>query len=79
MEEALLGYRKEVVHLDARRVSLASADVTKPFEVRRVAGEGMPVHNFPSQKGDLHVLHEIKFPQTLSDAQRELVAELLAD
>ncbi|TYZ64947.1 hypothetical protein PybrP1_013226 [[Pythium] brassicae (nom. inval.)] len=79
LEEALLGYRTEVLHLDARRVVLATTDVTKPFAVRRVAGEGMPVHNFPSQKGDLHVRHEIKFPDALTDAQRQLVEELLED
>lgn len=79
LEEALLGYRKDVLHLDARKVWITSTDVTKPFQVRRIAGEGMPVHNFPSQKGELHVLHHIAFPATLSDAQKQLIEELLPD
>ncbi|KAF1334437.1 Chaperone dnaj, partial [Globisporangium splendens] len=79
LEEALLGYRKEVLHLDNRRVNVVTSDVTKPFQVRRIVGEGMPVHNYPSQKGDLHVLHEIKFPKKLTDTQKQLIEELLEE
>lgn len=77
LEEALLGYRKQIRHLDDRRVTLSTGGVTKPFEVRQVAGEGMPVHNYPSQHGDLHVHHEIAFPKSLTAAQKARVAELL--
>jgi DnaJ-class molecular chaperone len=66
-------------HLDDRTVVLTSAKVTKPFEVRAVQGEGMPVHNYPSQRGNLHVHHEIRFPATLTAAQKELVTQLLPE
>lgn len=79
LEEALLGYSKTVQHLDNRRVPLGSADVVKPFQVNTVAGEGMPVHNFPSQRGDLHVQHEIVFPAKLTAQQKQLVEQLLAE
>lgn len=77
LEEALLGYRKEVLHLDNRKVRVLQAEVTKPFQVRSIAGEGMPIHNFPSQKGDLHVLHQVVYPTALSDFQKQLIEELL--
>lgn len=77
LEEALLGYRKEVLHLDNRKVRIVQAEVTKPFQVRTIAGEGMPIHNFPSQKGDLHVLHQVVYPEKLSDYQKQLIEELL--
>lgn len=77
LEEALLGYRKEVLHLDDRKVRVVQNEVTKPFQVRTIAGEGMPIHNFPSQKGDLHVLHQVVYPEELSEYQKQLIEELL--
>ncbi|KAJ0412694.1 hypothetical protein ATCC90586_002324 [Pythium insidiosum] len=79
LEEALLGYRKNLIHLDNRKVLLTSEKVVEPFEVRTVHGEGMPVHNYPSQHGNLHVLHHIKFPSKLSKKQKEMAEALLAD
>jgi DnaJ-related protein SCJ1 len=79
LEEALLGYRKNVVHLDNRKVVIKHDEITKPFDVRTIQGEGMPHHNYPSQHGDLHVLHHILFPRKLSEAQKAMVEELLAE
>ncbi|KAI9911964.1 hypothetical protein PsorP6_009494 [Peronosclerospora sorghi] len=79
LEEALLGYSKPIQHLDDRTVVLSHAEITTPFEVRSVEGEGMPVHNYPSQRGKLHVHHDIRFPTKLSAAQKELVKTLLPD
>ncbi|CAI5744698.1 unnamed protein product [Peronospora destructor] len=77
LEEALLGYKKPMKHLDDRTVVLSNLHVTTPFEVRIVEDEGMPVHNYPSQLGNLHVHHEIRFPTKLSTKQKELVKKLL--
>uniref|UniRef100_A0AAV1UNJ3 Chaperone DnaJ n=1 Tax=Peronospora matthiolae TaxID=2874970 RepID=A0AAV1UNJ3_9STRA len=79
LEEALLGYKKPIEHLDDRTVVLSNSQVTTPFEVRVVQNEGMPVHNYPSQLGDLHVRHEIRFPAKLSVEQKELVKKLLPE
>jgi len=35
-----------------------------------VQGEGMPHLNFPSERGDLHVVLKIKMPRTLTKAQQ---------
>lgn len=79
LEEALLGYQQQFTHLDNRKVTLSSAGVTKPFAEKVVSGEGMPVHNYPSQHGDLHVHHQIAFPRSLTADQKKRVAELLPD
>ena len=50
--------------------------VTKPFEVRKYRGEGMPVHNFPSSFGDLHVKFNVVFPPTLNAEQQNAISNL---
>ncbi|OQS05603.1 hypothetical protein THRCLA_02289, partial [Thraustotheca clavata] len=77
LKDALLGFESSLIHLDERKVTVEADGVTTPFEVRVLSGEGMPHHNFPSQHGDLHVLHRIQFPKQLSPAQKELVERLL--
>lgn len=39
--------------------------------VEKVAGEGMPIHEVPSQKGDLFVEYVVIFPKKLTAAQKE--------
>jgi len=42
LKEALLGFKKTFVHLDGHEVEIASDKITKPFQVVRIKGEGMP-------------------------------------
>lgn len=76
LKEALLGFSRRLRHLDDHEVVISSQDVIKPFQVKRYRGEGMPVHNFPSQKGDLFVKFEIEFPRTLSESQQAHIASV---
>ena len=73
LKEALLGFSRPIRHLDGRDVTVTHAGVTQPFEVRKVAGEGMPMHNYPSQRGELFVKYIVDLPRTLSEAQKETV------
>ncbi|CAK4673351.1 unnamed protein product [Aphanomyces euteiches] len=77
LKDALLGFDIALPHLDGHKVSVAADGVTKPFEVRRIAEEGMPHHHVPSQHGDLYIQHNIRFPTQLTEAQKELVKRLL--
>jgi len=74
LREALLGFKRAVRHLDGRDVPVEYTGITQPFETRRVVGEGMPVHNFPSQRGDLYIKYIVDLPRTLSDDQKAAVA-----
>ena len=76
LHEALLGYKRSIRHLDSRDVVVEHRGVTQPFEIRRVEGEGMPVHDFPSQKGSLVIKHIVDLPKTLSDEQKTAIAKL---
>jgi len=78
LREALLGFRKSFRHLDGREVWVESERITKPFEVRDISEEGMPVHNVPSERGTLHVKFEVDFPASLTADQKNLVKSLFS-
>lgn len=42
LKQALLGFEKELVHLDNRKIKLSRTKVTKPGEIEKIRGEGMP-------------------------------------
>ena len=51
LEEALLGFNKEIDHLDDHIVTIEKTRVTQPGEIEVIKGEGMPLHNEPSSFG----------------------------
>ena len=53
LKEALLGFRKEIQHLDSHTVIVKRTGVSRPFEIMEISEEGMPVHNFPSDFGSM--------------------------
>jgi DnaJ-related protein SCJ1 len=78
LKEALLGYSKKITHLDKREFYIEDTKPTQPFWVKRIDGEGMPIHKFPSQKGNLFVKLEVRLPEKLSDEEKELVKQLFS-
>ena len=79
LKEALLGYNKKITHLDEREFYIESDKVTQPNEERIIIGEGMPVHKFPSQKGDLHINFNVILPKSLNKKEKELIKEIFID
>ena len=58
------------------QVTIAETGITSPGQSRRIKGEGMPVHNFPSDRGDLVVRYKLKMPGSLTDEQRKLLEQV---
>lgn len=77
LKEALLGFKTHIQHLDGRHVELKQDGVTPPEFVKTLRGEGFPVHNFPADRGDLHVKFTVRFPPTLNDQQKQGIKNLL--
>ncbi|EFJ14233.1 hypothetical protein SELMODRAFT_109399, partial [Selaginella moellendorffii] len=75
--EALVGFEKEIKHLDGHAVSIGSTGVTKPKEVRRFRSQGMPIFESVNS-GDLLVTYEVDFPKTLTDAQKEAIKKVFS-
>ncbi|KAL9940377.1 hypothetical protein V8E36_001082 [Tilletia maclaganii] len=82
LSESLLGFDRTILtHLDGRniRVSQAPGKVTRPGDVRRIRGEGMPSGGFLKGKGDLYINWVIDFPDEdwIASIDRTALARLL--
>lgn len=55
---------------------LNTQGITKPKEVRKFKGEGMPLH-FSNKKGNLYVTFEVLFPTSLSEEQKTKIKAVL--
>jgi DnaJ-related protein SCJ1 len=75
--EALAGFSKSFKHLDGHKVLVERTAVTIPGQVLLIPGEGMPKHNYASEKGDLFVEFTVIFPETVSQEQKEGFKQLL--
>jgi len=75
--EALVGFCKTIQHLDDHPVEISSSGVTIPGQVRKIDGEGMPIHNDPSSFGSLFVEYNVVFPTSLTEEQKNLFREIL--
>ncbi|KAG5476980.1 hypothetical protein LSCM1_05314 [Leishmania martiniquensis] len=75
LKEALLGCEKVLTHLDGHEVELHVDGVTQHAHQVRIAGEGMPRHHVPSERGDLYVTYNVVLPTELTAEQRALFQE----
>lgn len=74
---ALVGGKADVPTLDGRILHVPLNDVISPKQRIVVQGEGMPRTKDATQRGDLTVLFDIKFPRALTPAQKEQLLKLL--
>ncbi|KAG5627846.1 hypothetical protein H5410_013064 [Solanum commersonii] len=74
--QALVGFEKTIKHLDDHLVDISSKGITKPKEVRKFKGEGMPLH-YSNKKGDLYIKFEVLFPTSLTEEQKKQIKEVL--
>lgn len=74
--QALVGFEKTIKHLDEHLVDIGTKGITKPKEVRKFKGEGMPLH-FSTKKGDLYVTYEVLFPTSLNEDQKTKIKAIL--
>jgi len=78
LSQALLGFTKTIKHLDDHAVELHESGITQHGTRRRIAEEGMPVHNVPSEKGNLFVTYEVELPNYISQEQRKGIESIFS-
>lgn len=71
LREALLGWRQTIRHMDGHTIEIGTESVTRPFQIIKVKGEGMPLRDDPATFGDLYIRVEVEFPTALTSAQKE--------
>jgi len=75
--ESLIGFDTYIEHLDDHHVPIKRTKITTPGMITKIAGEGMPQHEYPSQKGNLYVEFVIKFPSSLTEEQKNGIKDIL--
>jgi DnaJ family protein A protein 2 len=81
--EALTGFQMVVTHLDGRKLIIKNrpGEIIKPVVegrgLKAVKGEGMPTLKNPFVKGNLFILIDIVFPESLEDATGAQLKKLL--
>ena len=59
--------------MDGRIIYLSRVGkITNPGMVEKIVGEGMPIYERASDKGDLIVTYEVELPKKLTDEQKEM-------
>ncbi|KAF9159025.1 DnaJ- protein scj1 [Actinomortierella ambigua] len=75
LQEALLGFERELVHLDKARVPLSRKNKITPWGlVETIKGKGMPLAgSHGSAHGDMFVEYRIEFPTSFTKEQQVLL------
>lgn len=76
--QALLGFDRNLTHLDGHIVRLQRSGVTQPGFVEVIEGEGMPRFENHHLHGDLYVEYNVVLPTELSPHMRKSTAPLSA-
>ncbi|KAG6908330.1 hypothetical protein DXG01_005241 [Tephrocybe rancida] len=74
VDEALLGFDRNLTHLDGHIVRLVRKGVTQPGFVQTIKGEGMPVFE-QSAHGDLFIEYNVVLPVDIPPQTRRKLAE----
>jgi len=70
VDEALLGFERNITHLDGHIVQIKRAGVTQPGFVHVLKGEGMPLFERDGEFGDLFVEFNVVLPAALTPETR---------
>lgn len=77
LKEALLGFESSFTHMDDREVHFKRTGVTQANTKHVLKGEGMPVHDFPSDLGDMTITLKVQLPKKLSEEQKAELEKIL--
>ncbi|KAF9532607.1 DnaJ-domain-containing protein [Crepidotus variabilis] len=75
VEEALLGFEKNVTHLDGHILHIVRTGVTQPGLVQQFKGEGMPLFGHDDSHGDLFVEYNVILPLEITPEMRRKLTE----
>lgn len=77
LKEALTGWERTVTTIDGKQIKLVKAGPTQPGSSDSYPSQGMPISKKPGTKGNFLVKYNVKFPTSLTSAQKEKLREIL--
>ncbi|DAA77131.1 TPA_exp: Uncharacterized protein A8136_6897 [Trichophyton benhamiae CBS 112371] len=77
LKEALTGWSRTVNTIDGRQLRVSGAGPTPPGFEEKFPAQGMPKPKQPTLRGDFIVKVDVKFPTSLTQAQKTKLAQTL--
>lgn len=78
LKEALCGCSVKVPTLTGETLQISlQREVVKPSTIKRIQGQGLPHTKDPAKRGDILVHFDIKFPDSLSEPSKQIIADVL--
>lgn len=77
LKEALTGWERRVTTIEGKQLPVRGGGPTAPGTIQSFPGQGMPISKKPGQRGDFLVEIKVKFPTSLTAAQKTKVKEAL--
>lgn len=77
LKEALTGWERVVRTIDGKNIRVSKPGPTQPGHEERYPGLGMVIPRKPTDRGDLVVRVNVKFPTTLDSNTKEILKDLL--
>ena len=77
LKEALTGWKRTITTIDGKQIQVSSGGPTQPGHEIRYPEQGMPKSKKPVERGDMIVQVNVKFPSTLTLAQKTHLKEIL--
>jgi DnaJ homolog subfamily B member 4 len=77
LKEALTGWERIVKTIDGKSIRVSRPGPTQPGHEERFPNWGMPISKKPTERGDLVVKVNVKFPEALTSSQKEVLKDVL--
>ncbi len=77
LKEALTGWSRTIATIDGKQVPASGAGPTQPGRVIEFPHLGMPKSKKPAERGDMLVEVKVKFPTSLTLAQKTQLRDIL--
>lgn len=75
--EALNGFEHQIKHLDDQVITIKRTVMTPPGYVQIIKGQGMPIYDRPTERGELFVEYNVLFPtKKLTEQEKQIVVNL---
>lgn len=77
LKEALTGWERIVRTIDGKSIRVSKPGPTQPGHEERFPGLGMTISKKPTERGDLVVRVNVRFPASLTPSQKDVLRDVL--